>query len=319
MMKRGNFVPLVIISLLLSAAGASADFAIPEYLLVDGQLPPYKPAVERQGDIITFSFVPGFPTPPNWVCISDFYAHVDDSDAFFWLGIQHDFAPEEIVAAILYVSGIRIQETAASAEYTLGQLEILWHIVQAQNVALGLPNDNPTPEQLEDGLVIIGLVPGSFSLDTLTTFTTMMNGGLSDADRQELLLRFVEEGAVIDSALYVKLLDQSLADPFLFRQHAAFADVVPVGNALEGFAGETLFEQEWNSPSASSVPLVEVDLGNLGLLDSFRSAVSDGSFQLGFDPDRVTFDTVVLQVTIPEPATLGLLLLGGLAVLRRRR
>jgi len=62
------------------------------------------------------------------------------------------------------------------------------------------------------------------------------------------------------------------------------------------------------------------DLDWIGSPDTYISGVqvigSSNSTLIDFGPDWVVF---VQLITIPEPATMGLLLLGGLAVLRRKR
>jgi hypothetical protein len=91
------------------------------------------------------------------------------------------------------------------------------------------------------------------------------------------------------------------------------------------FAGKGVKVGSWSDPVGgySRNVNLEFDFEKLGLLDDLETAMADGVFGFGFDPDCHYYnDGVSLHLSyapVPEPGTFIALGLGGLAFLKRRK
>ena len=91
----------------------------------------------------------------------------------------------------------------------------------------------------------------------------------------------------------------------------------------DNFAGlGTVLTVYYNLPSTAQDLSYSFTGDDIATLNDYAS---DGNFALGFDPDchfyncGVALDVSTSTSPVPEPATMTMLLVGGLAVLRRRR
>ena len=105
-------------------------------------------------------------------------------------------------------------------------------------------------------------------------------------------------------------------------------DTAPVGVTVahdgegggDAFAGQgSLLEHYEDLPNSAQDITYHFDAAELLALNTYMQNGND--FALAFDPDcHYWNDGVTLTLTyVPEPATMGLLALGGLALLKRRR
>jgi PEP-CTERM motif len=183
-------------------------------------------------------------------------------------------------------------------------------------------------------LVALGLGASIASAQTTKTFVPS-NTDLSDLDHYyyytwgidnvnsgqvitgaKLTITNIYDWTVEDDILYVQMLD----NPALGV--SSFYDNQGGGNA---FAGQGAVVGTWTDPvggQATGKNLV-FDLGASGLIGLMNQYAADGVMGFGFDPDCHYFnDGVKLEVTtcpVPEPASFGVLGLGGLLLIRRRR
>lgn len=91
----------------------------------------------------------------------------------------------------------------------------------------------------------------------------------------------------------------------------------------DNFLGQgILLTAYYNLPSTAQDLSYSFSDDDIAILNDYAS---DGSFALGFDPDchfynsGVALDVKTSTTPVPEPATITMLVIGGLAILRRRR
>lgn len=107
---------------------------------------------------------------------------------------------------------------------------------------------------------------------------------------------------------------------------AAQFQVLGSSEAPIPFSGGATFFTSTGAISHVSIPLIGYDPAGVAPSATYADALAEGfvptSFQFFFDKDAalpVTIDNVVAVTPTPEPASLGLAVVGGLALLRRRR
>ena len=123
-----------------------------------------------------------------------------------------------------------------------------------------------------------------------------------------------------DDILYMNLLDESTPGVTAYWDEAEF------GNA---WAGQGVEITTWTDPLGAPNPAVDltISFAELGKIDDFILAASDGNFGLAFDPDcHYNNDGIelIVETSAPEPGTLTLLALGlsmagGVACRRRKK
>jgi len=121
--------------------------------------------------------------------------------------------------------------------------------------------------------------------------------------------------------LYVRLLDQAPVGVNTYRDWQATGDY---------FEGQGTPVDTWSDPLGYPYPPVSLEWSfrDLGLVDDFALAASDGNWGLSFDPDCHYWNSgIELQIetftAVPEPASISLMLLGmgmvGSRFLKRKK
>jgi len=180
----------------------------------------------------------------------------------------------------------------------------------APMVSAGIWTFSPTPADLYD-------------LDHYYAYSWGVNWGTTEEIVDvKLIFHNIRDWTVeSNDILYVRLLDQVAEGVHKYEDWQGGGDY---------FASQGVLIDTWTDPYGTPYPAVTLEwsFADLGLVDDFALAASDGNWGLSFDPDCHYFNSgIEIQVetadAIPEPASLSLMLMGmgmiGSRFLKRKK
>ncbi len=201
---------------------------------------------------------------------------------------------------------------------------LLGAVASAQAALIGLTMTH-FPRVASNGIEVVYVAPtGGDTLGTLTAFGDAWDIYSSSSPTAEEGWGFFDLTVVIDSTTGEAVSGSLLVDD---DPDDGYGDIFSSGTILDfGFGGDDLMEFKFTQEGDSGMPTGPQDGDIIGIILSAMS-IPDAIFadgDPGIVPDWTTdfsnsFNGESNTFFLPEPASLGLLAAGGLALLRRRR